>query len=56
LVQEAYEEAQATGLAALDALHVAAARRVGAEELVTSEGPTKPLHRARKLKVITLQL
>ena len=55
LVQEAYEEAQATGLAALDALHVAAARRMGAEELVTSEGLTKPLHRARSLKVVTIQ-
>jgi predicted nucleic acid-binding protein len=47
---------QATGLAALDALHVAAARRVGAEELVTSEGPTKPLQRARDLNVVTIQV
>lgn len=46
LTSEAYREACATGLSAMDALHVAAAKLVGADELVTTESVDKPLHRA----------
>jgi hypothetical protein len=55
LVQEALRAASATGMSALDALHVAAAVRAGAGELITTEGATKPLHRARGVRVVTLQ-
>ncbi len=42
------------GLNALDALHVAAATLLGAEELVTTEGSRKPIHRVTSVKVVTL--
>jgi predicted nucleic acid-binding protein len=54
LVVAAYREAIATGMAALDALHVAAAVRVGAAEFITTKRPTKPIHRARGIRVITI--
>lgn len=50
----AYREAAAWGMAAMDALHVAAAMQVGADELVTTERPTKPIHRARGVRVVTI--
>lgn len=42
------------GLAAVDALHVAAAIRQNADELVTSEKPGKPMFRVRGIKVTSL--
>ena len=54
LIQSAYQAALTTGLAALDAIHATAAVRVGAEELVTTEATTKPIHRVRGLKITTL--
>jgi hypothetical protein len=50
-VRHAYELAARFGLAALDALHVAAAFSVGATEFVTSEKSTKPLHRITEIRV-----
>ena len=50
----AEEEARKYGLGALDALHVAAAHLLGADELVTTEGPQKPLHRSRLVHVVYL--
>src|SRR2546423_7456054 len=50
----ALEIATESGLAALDALHVAAAVTTGAEQLVTTELPTKPLYRTRRLAVIAI--
>jgi hypothetical protein len=38
----------------MDALHVAAAAGLGASELVTIEKPTRSIHRARSIKVVTL--
>jgi predicted nucleic acid-binding protein len=55
LIVAAYREAIVTGMAAVDALHVAAARRVGAAEFITTEGTTKPMHRARGVTVITIR-
>jgi predicted nucleic acid-binding protein len=43
------------GLAALDALHVAAALSVGAEELITTEKRSKPLHRTMGILVRSIQ-
>lgn len=51
LVQDALEVAIQNGLSALDALHVASALAVGADELITSEKPSKPIHRVRGIAV-----
>jgi predicted nucleic acid-binding protein len=51
LAEEALRVATRAGLSAIDALHVAAAMAVGADELVTAEKPTKPLHRVSGISV-----
>jgi hypothetical protein len=51
LVAAALQEASAVPLSAVDAIHVAAAKRSKADELVTAERPGKPLHKVRGLKV-----
>ncbi len=50
----AQTEAAKTGLAAMDALHLAAAHLSRADEFVTTEKPTKPLHRTTLVKVVHL--
>jgi len=45
LVADAHAQASAAGLAAMDALHVAAAQQASAAELVTAEKPGKPMFR-----------
>jgi predicted nucleic acid-binding protein len=54
--QVAFPSARQTrdGLAAMDALHVAAALSVGAEEFVTREKKTKPMFRVSSLKVVSI--
>lgn len=42
------------GLSALDGLHVTAALGVRADELVTTEGATKPIHRAQGVKIVSV--
>lgn len=54
LIEDAYQLACNTGIAALDALQVAAAISVGAEELITTEKPQKPIHRATGITVISI--
>jgi predicted nucleic acid-binding protein len=49
IVEQALIEARSFGLAAMDALHVAAAVQLGADELVTTEKPTKPIHRTSSI-------
>lgn len=56
LVQSAFQQASTYGLAAVDALHVAAALLIGADEVVTTEKPTKPIHRVAGIQVISLEL
>ena len=51
LGEKAAELAHQHGLAAVDALHLAAAIRQGAEEFITSEKPGKPMFRVRGIKV-----
>jgi predicted nucleic acid-binding protein len=46
--------AEKYGLAAVDALHLSAALRSGAEEFYTSERPGKPMFRVKELRVISL--
>ena len=55
IVEKAQQHANTHGLGAMDALHVAAAISVGADELVTTEKPEKPIHRVTEVKVISLQ-
>lgn len=54
VIQDAYNIACQYGLAAMDALHVAAALSVGAEELVTTEKRTKPMHRVTSINVVSI--
>ena len=51
LVEIAYDEAKNAGISAMDALHIAAAIRTGAQELVTSEKQTSPIHRSKRITV-----
>jgi len=54
LAGKAYSLAARFGLSAIDALHVAAALSVGADELLTTEKPQKPIHRVTEIRVTTL--
>ena len=54
LVQDAYHLGSQHGLSALDALHVAAALLVGADELVTTERQTKPMHRVIGIQITSI--
>lgn len=54
LVSQAYDEAHQAGLAAMDALHVAAAKSGEVAEFITVEQPTKPLFRVGGLTMRTL--
>jgi predicted nucleic acid-binding protein len=55
LFRIAIEQACLFGLDAVDALHVAAALLVGAEELVSAEKSSKPLCRVKSMKVVTIR-
>lgn len=55
VVTAAATEAERHGLGALDALHVAAAVALGAEELVTTERPEKPIHRTTSVRVVSIR-
>lgn len=54
IAKNAYQDACMWGLAALDALHVAAAVSVGAEELITTEKPDKPICKVKSIKVVSI--
>ena len=54
LLAQALHEAGLVPLSAMDAWHVAAARRLGAAEFITSEKPSKPLYKVKGLKVTAL--
>jgi predicted nucleic acid-binding protein len=54
LGHEALNWGQKYGLAAVDALHIAAALRLGAKEFYTSERPGKPMFRVRELRIVSL--
>jgi predicted nucleic acid-binding protein len=54
IVALAEREANQHGLGAMDALHVAAAVLLAADELVTTERPTSPLHRTTSVKVVSI--
>jgi len=54
LMQFAMEEACKTGMSGIDALHVACAAFGGAQEFVTNEKNTKPVHRTALVKVVSI--
>jgi len=54
LANSAHALASRFGLSALDALHVAAALAVGADELLTTERTQKPIHRVTEIRVRSL--
>jgi predicted nucleic acid-binding protein len=54
VIEIAVREASTNGVEAMDALHVAAAASVGASELITTEKPSRSIHRARAIKVLTI--
>lgn len=54
LVIEAFSQARSADLRAMDALHVAAALSVGAEEFATSERPESPINKVPSIAVRTI--
>jgi predicted nucleic acid-binding protein len=54
LLRYALEEACKTGISGLDAVHVACAVFAGAEEFITSERTSRPIHRTRLVKVVSI--
>jgi predicted nucleic acid-binding protein len=55
LLEEAEDVASRFGLSALDALHVTSSIIADADELVTTEGLSRPIHRVSGLAVRTIQ-
>jgi predicted nucleic acid-binding protein len=54
-IQQAEMEANLYGLGSMDALHIAAAGLLKADEFVTIEKATKSIHRTKSIKVISLR-
>ncbi|MBD2517218.1 PIN domain-containing protein [Nostoc sp. FACHB-973] len=54
IMQNADQIACTYGLAAMDALHVAAALQIKADQLITTEKPTKPMHRVTEIQIISI--
>jgi len=50
----ARREAVRAGLGAMDALHLAAAHLAGADELVTTERPSRPVYRTALVRIVYL--
>lgn len=56
IVPQAQMIAGKYGIAGMDALHIAAALSIGAEEFITTEKKTKPMFRITELKMISIAL
>lgn len=54
LLQNTHQIACTYGLAGLDALHIAAAISLNADEFITTEKPTKPMYRVPNLHFISI--
>lgn len=55
LMKQAMEEAAKTGMSGFDALHIVCAVFGGAEEFITTEKTSKPMHRTKLVKVISIE-
>jgi predicted nucleic acid-binding protein len=51
IIQAGKHIARTYGLASMDALHLAAALSVQAEEFITTEKSTKPMHRVKEIQI-----
>jgi hypothetical protein len=54
LISLAMSQAERYGLAAMDSLHVAAALLLETDEFITTEKPSKPIHRVTGFRVVYL--
>ncbi len=54
ITQLACRQAERHGLRAMDSLHIAAAITVGATELITTQSSDKPIHKTKKIRVVSL--
>jgi len=54
IIEDAKQIARTYGLAAMDAIHVAAALQVNSDQIITTEKPTKPMHRVEEIQVISI--
>ena len=54
LLAFAIEHGSQTGISGMDAIHVACAVVAQAQEFITSEKPTKPIHRANGIRIISI--
>lgn len=54
LLTTAMEEASASGLSAVDAIHVVLAAVSGCEELITSEKATSAIHRTTRVRIVSI--
>ncbi|RUS98595.1 hypothetical protein DSM106972_079810 [Dulcicalothrix desertica PCC 7102] len=54
VMRDAYSIGCQYSLAAMDALHIAAALSVNASEFVTTEKPTKPMFRVSSIKIVSI--
>lgn len=55
VLQQAKIFAQRYGIAAMDAIHVATAQAMGADEFVSGEKPSKPMFSVREISMISLR-
>ncbi|MGI0494607.1 type II toxin-antitoxin system VapC family toxin [Alkalinema pantanalense CENA528] len=55
IVATAYREVAEFGLGAMDALHIAAAVAVSADEFITNEKPGKSIHRTPSIRIISIR-
>lgn len=56
MLEESYRQAADFGLGAMDALHIAAALETQSSEFITSEKPSKSIHRTSSISVISINL
>lgn len=56
IVEMANQKASEIGLNAMDSLHLAAAISAGAEELITTERSSKPIFKAKDIRVVSIQI
>lgn len=54
IVQTGKHIARTYGLAGMDALHIAAALSIDSEEFITTEKPTKPMHRVKEIRILSI--
>ena len=56
LIQRAMDEASVYGLGGVDAIHIVAAKAMGADEFITKEKPTSSIHRARGISIRSIHI